>query len=620
MRGWKLLLLACLVSFLALSPKQRRAVEVLIPAAPTNVHVGPTPTVDEWNPGPVANEADYWTMMETASALLYTKLSGYTHPADDDNGLTHVYYDAELGQYRLADHFADTTTYYPRADAASLWYLDYYVLANNGQVPGYRNFAEGIAERYIRQGDADAKTAIEELLANGAYVNSSPGEDMEDISCGGTCTLLNRETAYALDLFIEAPRVGITLTPTQITRRDTLKAYALSHLDQWAVSQTADYLRPFMAAITIRSVIRYDTVIAPDAAITSAVIATADYMWANCWDDTAKAFRYTDRDLSLTSHPDADPEDLNPQPDLNALIFPVYAWLWMQTGTAKWWQEANEIFQGGIPVYSGASHVSGADIGALTAEGLHGKQYNQQLFWQPDGLAWMAARGAGATPTPTPPPADLDGDLTTLAPELWLDPDYTDSVTMVSTKVSQIDSRTGSISFAQGTDGLRPTIAQVNSVDCLHFDGSDDTMTSATVDSSIFAAQNKTVLAVVAISSDERFLYDSWGDWYLRKNGANCDVGLYDGSNDNVSQACSANDPHVLKFTHTGGNAILCVDGTCSAPVASGDTAFGGSLILGAPGLGADLCYLVAWDSQPDSTTLAAVHQALCDKFGVTCS
>ncbi len=311
-----------------------------------------------------------------------------------DASLDNVYYDGEWCQMQLSDYTGDTTTYYPRADSASAPYLDLYVnnVDINGNVQGYRCFPLGLAQRFIRRGDVQAQIALQNIVTNNAYCNYAPVTD----------DLLSRECAYALETLIWAPLAGVVLTSAQVARRAQLKDWALGHIDQWCTSLTAEYYRPFMGGLTAKALIDYYTKISPDANILAALQTLATYTWNTCWDATAKAFNYTDRD---TGHPD----DLNPQADLNALICPLYGWLWYMTGVQGWRDKGDQIFEGSISVYVDGFYDHGSYLGSQSATNPAGKQYNQQLYWMPQYITWAESDWIGAggdVPDPGDPPVD----------------------------------------------------------------------------------------------------------------------------------------------------------------------------------------------------------------------
>lgn len=314
-----------------------------------------------------------------------------------DSGINGSYYDGMNCMARMADYFTDTTTYYAYMDEMAYWYRDKWVnaLATPGQVAGYYNFSDGLIQDYLRQGTAASLTALNNLLTNGLYVNTNAADDniMTDHK-------RSREVAYSLNLFIQAEKSidSITLTGTQTARRDYLFECALNHIDLWCVSKTATYFRPFMGAITAKSLIAYYEEVSEDSRIIPALEILAQYMLDACYEEGPIAdlsgytqmysFRYTDRVLD-TGLSYSDANDGYVAPDLNMMICPLFGWLYMKTGTTKWREYGDKIFEGGISVYDTyGAYVSGAYLGVQSNANTNGKQINQQLFWGPKYIEW----------------------------------------------------------------------------------------------------------------------------------------------------------------------------------------------------------------------------------------
>jgi hypothetical protein len=332
---------------------------------------GGTPTVI--TPAVVPNKAAYWAMLEEWDPYI----DGYwTNETNGGFKQLQTYYDGELCRYRLRDHFATTSPYYASADKSNQWYSSYYVQPNNGSLPGYWVFPQGLVERFIRRADANAKTQALNLLNNASYANTqAAGEDLSTQE-------YSREVAYALEAKIHCPKMsGVILTSTQLTRRSQLFEWSLGHLHIWA-SNLGSYCRPFMVGITCKALIDYWENVAQDPRIKTNIIAIVDYIWNTCWNAAGQAFNYTDRATGI------EPTDLQPQPDLNMIVAPIYGWLWSQTGNAIYRTRGDQIFTGGISVYSGAVHVSGSWLGTRDSSNPAGKQYNQQLYWGPRYIEW----------------------------------------------------------------------------------------------------------------------------------------------------------------------------------------------------------------------------------------
>lgn len=350
-------------------------------------------------PAPIPLKTQYWDYMVEWAGYLNT-----WHGNNPGQGLGNVYYDGQRCAYRVRDYTGSSAwdTFVQRTWQA---YVPEYVIANNGGVQGFRNFTNGPLEDVLRgtSRSAQSLTAIGLMLANGAYCAAGDMTSQE----------LSRETALALICHIDHVRAGGTLSGAQVTRRDYLLAKALGHIDQWAVSFSAPYFRPFMGAHTAKALIEYFEFVAEDARILPALANLAAYTRSSCWRAAAgawgvgQAFAYTDRVVESGGTETA--------PDLNVFVIPYFGWLWKYTGDAKYRTWGDEAWVGGVPTYSGAAAVSGAFLGTRSAANPAGKQYDQQLFWGPRYIEWgesvpVGSGGGGTTPPPSPvPPTTIGG-------------------------------------------------------------------------------------------------------------------------------------------------------------------------------------------------------------------
>ena len=271
-----------------------------------------------------------------------------------------TYYDAERVYYQIQTYTSDPSWKYC-ANLAERLYRDQYVVPNNGKIPGYWNFTTGLRLDFERYGDGKSKEAIVLLSQNAAFaVDGTPlpwtaGTDA------------SREVAYTIISYLEAERVG----QARRARLTDMINQALGHIDQWFVSQTAPYMRPFMVGLTLEALIRVQERL-PDARIPAAVATALDGLWTRTWLPASQAFMYTDRVASDGSG------GTEPAPDLNLLIAPAYAWMYLQTGNVQFRDRGDQVFAGG---------VKGAYLGLS-------KQFNQNYSWSVDYVAWRRAADA----------------------------------------------------------------------------------------------------------------------------------------------------------------------------------------------------------------------------------
>lgn len=350
-------------------------------SSPTLSYVDPTPTPIPTLPTPTPTAFLQTTVAPPPQLALWQSnmLSyGKTHcekllstSLSFDSKLTSTYYDAEWVYYQIGDYTKDTSWYTCARNAESI-YRDQYVLPNNGQIPGYLIFSHGLSQDYLRTGDLKSQNAGVLMSQNAAYaLDSTPLSWTSDFS-------MSREVAYNIMSYINAEDLG----QARRSRLYDFKKQAFGHLDQWFISKTATYIRPFMVALTAQALITYEERIG-DPAILPALINAADWMWANMWIATSSSFKYTNVDTSkfASSASGFNTGGTEPAPDLNLLIAPLYSWLYYQTGEARFLNAADKIFAGGVT----QSYVSNA------------KQFNQNYRWSFEYIKWRSL-----TPLRTP--------------------------------------------------------------------------------------------------------------------------------------------------------------------------------------------------------------------------
>jgi hypothetical protein len=261
------------------------------------------------------------------------------------------YYDAARVYYQIAEYTGDPK-WERCAQYAVRAYVDQYLVPNNYNAAGHMIFPHGLLMHYRKTNDPASKEALVQLAQKAAFAKHVPAEWLS-----GQET--SREVAYNIQSKLLAEEVGYS-DRAEVER---LVGLALGHYDQWFVSQTASYVRPFMAALTAEALILwYEKT--QDSRVLPAIKTGADWMWSSMWLKQAGAFKYTDRPM-----PHGGTE---PSPDLNLLIAPVYGWLYKMTGDVKYREIGDEIFAAG---------VRQAFMGQP-------KQFNQSFRWSPSYLAW----------------------------------------------------------------------------------------------------------------------------------------------------------------------------------------------------------------------------------------
>jgi hypothetical protein len=271
--------------------------------------------------------------------------------AAGDDALSRTYYDALWCYQQLADATGEKIP----LDGVLKAYRDNYVIANNGGLPGYWSFTDGLTEHHLRTGDPESKRAAL-LIANNAayhvYVPPSypPVEWTQPASA-------SRETAYAIINFLNAERLGEPRKPLLARYVDQ----TIDHLDQWSGRKSMAYVQPFMVGLTATALVRYHDQVVKDPRIVPALKRTADWLWKTAWRENAWSFYYQS----------TDPE--TGAPDLNMLILPLYAFVYRETGEAKYREQAIQIFDGGVR----GSWLDGP------------KQFNQTYLRGFEALKWL---------------------------------------------------------------------------------------------------------------------------------------------------------------------------------------------------------------------------------------
>lgn len=324
---------------------------------------------------PVPQKAAFYAAANYWIQNAYTFINA--SPVGTYSGTTAIQYDGEMCAYRELDRTGDGATWNPIIQR--LWQeQNYYVntiASPAGAVAAYLSHTDGYTQDKIRATARSASSLanVRNMAANGAYMTSNGGDPMET-------TPYSREVAYCASCLINLQLCGDVLTAAQLSRLGVLYGYWKLHMDAFAVGG-APYVRPFMVALSCKfGILYYDNIAdsTEKAVIQSKIAAVSTYIWNTCWKSTsgawgaANAFLYTDR----TGY---DAADGFTQPDLNMLIAPLYGWLWSKTGDIEYRTKGDAIFQGGIPVYSGAVYISGAYQG--TPAGPACKQIFEQSFW-----------------------------------------------------------------------------------------------------------------------------------------------------------------------------------------------------------------------------------------------
>jgi hypothetical protein len=319
--------------------------------------VGPNPTAIGQQTAPVAlPELRRWEEnMKTYGAKHGAKKAD-TSREGAVNEADVWYYDGARVFYQIADYTGEPKW----RDFAqnSLETYRGYVFTLPGKVPGWRLFPHGLYLHFKRTGDQKSKAAALLLSRNSAFaaVGGGPGEE------------LSRETAYCIHVYLIAEALG----EPRHSKLETAVDYALGHIDQWFVQNASKNWAPFMFAVTCEALISYYDKVKKDPRILPAIQRGLDACWKRAWIAEQQAFFYR-----------AD----NPTegaPDLNLLVAPVFAWVYLQTGDTKYRDRGDRVFAGGVR----GAYLDG------------GKQFSQNYRWSFDYVKWRSAAERRRSLTP----------------------------------------------------------------------------------------------------------------------------------------------------------------------------------------------------------------------------
>lgn len=306
---------------------------------------------------------------------------------DINHSLGLMFYDALRVFQNIADYTHDPI-FQVAANNSLTVYRDRYVMPNNGAVPAYWEFAEGLYRHWLRTKDPRSKEAIRLLSFHAAYADD-PNTNLwtADIT-------MVREGAFAATSIMLSEATG----EPHRARLDQLIEQLLGHVDQWFIGKTSvdgqgniiptPFVQPFMVGLVLEALILYydlvwqtkvrfpGNAIALLTRIEQAIATAADGLWEsnlpgglNVWDAATNSFTYLDRYVPSEGYP-------TPSPDLNMLIAPAYGFAWQATGIPKYRDRGDLIFAGA---------VRGAYL-----EGY--KQFNQAYRWSFEYLRRRAER------------------------------------------------------------------------------------------------------------------------------------------------------------------------------------------------------------------------------------
>jgi hypothetical protein len=319
---------------------------------------------------------------------------------------------------KLAEHLGGDSELEAQAVAAGDAWRDGYSVPNSGGMPGYYHYTDGLRLDWTLNADTTSRDAVIDQAVSAAFTE-------------GTIQYLeshdsSRECAYAMLGYINSEvHCGQSHNSRMEALRDlmlgnvdgsvshaavTVTLEAGGHIEQWLGSyvtdSNGDYVSgthnfddgalsngyeqgfaPFMGAITGWTLIQdYEKSasinggVTPDTRTIPKLVRLFDAMWLNYWvaEDASMKYRWrNDSDGGLYTDGSVA---------LNNEMFPIYAWLYLQTGDERHRVRAELLFNGTV------------DYEALIYRTEPGnpppsyivKEFNELLRWTFDGLTWYA--------------------------------------------------------------------------------------------------------------------------------------------------------------------------------------------------------------------------------------
>ncbi len=320
------------------------------------VPVAPTPVVIP--PPPLLTGYSQWK----ANGSVYGKKHCTTAEINPWNEASVNYYDGARVYYQLAVLEADTTLN-PCGDLVNTSYRAY-IDPNNGGLPGYRVFPQGLVMNYQMTMNPATLNSFNLLYKGGGYTIWPDVSYIVDWA-------VSRETAFGIETNLWAQVVGSAPNP----HFQDLVEVAIGHFDQWFQSKSSPIVQPFMVALSSEALIQYYDK-TKDTRVFPLLQMAADSLWANSWNVGCQCFNYY-------QDTPPDPTHISLSQDLNGLIAPLYGWVYMMTGQTKYRDEGDQVFNGTLGAY-----LDG------------GKQFSQTYRWSGKYVDWRGGPGGNVPVAP----------------------------------------------------------------------------------------------------------------------------------------------------------------------------------------------------------------------------
>ncbi len=272
-------------------------------------------------------EQPSWESQMIAQGTVFCDILKDAAPITNADLLDNTFYDALRVYEQIAD-FTGDPSWHECADLVKQVYRDHFVLRHNGGVPAIWNFTWGLRLHYERTNDSTSKNAIV-LLARHADV--ARDEFPLDFTVHYS---RSREVAFTIMAYLNAETVGEPLRP----KYQAYVTQALDHIEQWFVRRLwetgdAEPLRPVAVGLTLQALIQAHAT-HEDPRIPPMIKLALDELWDTAWRPAQQAFY-------LSSDP---AESAVGDPDVNLLIAPAYAWMYLVTGDEQYRDRGDQMF------------------------------------------------------------------------------------------------------------------------------------------------------------------------------------------------------------------------------------------------------------------------------------
>lgn len=261
------------------------------------------------------------------------------------------YYDGARVFFQIADYTHDGSWSACALNIAKQYAA--FVTSHDGRLPGWRVFPQGLRMAYERTRGDEYKNAVILLARNSSFADK--GGNIDDYYI--------RETAYALQAYIQAEQLGQSRNPNLIRSADFILGMFEVIFDQHAYTIHQAFFDGLAAAALIEY---YD--LTGDPRVPPSIKLMLDWVWNTAWNRRSHCLVW-----GVVDGPRANPSCQNA---LNNLVAPAFAWYYNVTGNADptYLKAGDEMF----------SHALDTNIG------YSGKIFSQNYRWSFDYVLWRS--------------------------------------------------------------------------------------------------------------------------------------------------------------------------------------------------------------------------------------